>query len=245
MDVDKIWQEEDWTSDARTIIDNLNKFPEDSKIILVLRHSHRLEPEINEKLHKVRLTPKGHAIAKKFGENLPKNRAIRLFHSIIWRCEETAENIHNGFKRIGGKSEIIGELDLLYKMGFDDDEQTRKKFYNHIMKYSFRKAMLRWVTGFYLPEEWTPFIRYIQNAANLIWNKLSDAPERGIDIYVTHDWHVMTLRFGWFALLPDKRWVNYHGGFAFTFEDDHILLLDYGELKRMEFPHWWKNGNYV
>ncbi|GAG85852.1 unnamed protein product [marine sediment metagenome] len=64
MDVEKIWKEENWTAHARTIIENLNKFPEDSKIILVLRHSHRNEPHIMEKVHKLRLTPKGHAMAK-------------------------------------------------------------------------------------------------------------------------------------------------------------------------------------
>ena len=243
MNVNKIWQEENWTTDALTILENLNKFPENSKIILILRHSHRNEPELNEKLHKIRLTPKGHAFAKKFGENLPKSRPIRLFHSIIWRCEETAENIHNGFKSIGGKSELKGEFTPLYKMGFD--ESNRDLFYRHIMKYSFRKALFRWVTGFYLPEEWTPFIQFIQNAANLIWDQLNDAPERGIDIFITHDWHVMALRFGWFSLPPDKRWVNFNGGFAFTFEEDHILLLDYGELKQVEFPHWWKKTKYV
>ena len=235
MNVEKIWKEENWTADARAIIKNLNKFPEDSKIILVLRHSHRNEPQFMEKVHKLRLTPKGHAIAKKFGENLPISRPIRLFHSVIWRCEETAENIHNGFKNIGGKSELMGEIAPLYKIGINNDS-----FYEHISNYHFSEILLRWATGFYLPEEWTPFIEYTQNAAHLIWNQLKNAPEKGIDICVTHDWHLITLRFGWFALPPDKRWVNFHGGFAFTFEKDHILLLDYGELKSVEIPHWWK-----
>ncbi|KKK55575.1 hypothetical protein LCGC14_3073180, partial [marine sediment metagenome] len=32
------------------------------------------------------------------------------------------------------------------------------------------------------------------------------------------------------------------GGFAFAFDKDRILLLDYyGELKKVEAPHWWKN----
>ena len=50
----------------------------------------------------------------------------------------------------------------------------------------------------------------------------------------------MSLRFGWFGLPPDDKWVDYLGGFAFMFEKDHILLLDYGCLKKVEIPHWWK-----
>ncbi|MHA2392136.1 MAG: hypothetical protein ACXAEX_09195 [Promethearchaeota archaeon] len=235
MNVEKIWEEAEWVSHARTIISNLNKFPENSKIIMVLRHSHRNEPTIMEKVHKLRLTPQGHAIAKKFGENLPKSRPIRLFHSIIWRCQETAENIHTGFTSIGGKSEIKGNLAPLYEIGIDNRSFLDQLKYRH-----FSEILLRWAAGFYLPEEWTPFIQYSQNAARLIWNQLDDAPDNGIDIQVTHDWHLMTLRFGWFGLPPDKRWVHFNGGFAFRFEDDHILLLDYGELKKIEIPHWWK-----
>ncbi|MFW9949678.1 MAG: hypothetical protein ACFFKA_06095 [Candidatus Thorarchaeota archaeon] len=61
-----------------------------------------------------------------------------------------------------------------------------------------------------------------------------------MDIYITHDWHTISLRFGWFGIPPDKRWVKFLGGFAFTLQEDHILLLDYGKLKRIEFPYWWK-----
>ena len=147
MDVEKIWKEENWTAHARTIIENLNKFPEDSKIILVLRHSHRNEPQIMEKVHKLRLTPQGHAIAKKFGESLPNNRPIRIFHSIIWRCEETAENIHNGFKEVGGKSELMGEFSPLYDIGIDN-----QSFLEQFKSYHFSEILLRWATGFYLPE---------------------------------------------------------------------------------------------
>ncbi|MFX1324633.1 MAG: hypothetical protein ACFE8N_06740 [Promethearchaeota archaeon] len=235
MNVDEIWEEAEWVSHARTIIENLNKFPKDCKIILVLRHSHRNEPKILEKVHKLRLTPQGHAIARKFGESLPKHRSIRLFHSIIWRCEETAENIHNGFKSIGGRSEIKGKLAPLYEIGIDNNS-----FLDQLKGYHFSEILLRWVAGFYLPEEWTPFIQYIKNATQVIWNQLVDAPEKGIDIFVTHDWHLMTLRFGWFGLPPDDRWVYFNGGFAFTFEDKYISLLDYGEFKKIEFPHWWK-----
>ena len=79
MDIDKIWKEGDWPTEARQLINGLKKFPEDSKIILILRHSQRDEPKEIEKLLSLRLTPAGHAIAKKFGENLPNNRTIRLF----------------------------------------------------------------------------------------------------------------------------------------------------------------------
>ena len=202
---------------------------------MILRHSHRNDPTDMEEVHKLRLTPQGHAIARKFGESLPKNRDIRLFHSVVWRCEETAENIQNGFESIGGKTELRGNLAPLHNIGIDN-----RSFLSQVYKYPFRELLFRWAAGFYLPEEWAPFISYCQNAAQLIWNQLETASENGIDIFVSHDWHCMSLRYGWFGFPPDNRWIKYLGGFAFTFEKDHILILDYGELKKIEVPHWWK-----
>ena len=152
MNINEIWEQADWTVDARNIIDNLHKFPESSKIILILRHSHRNEPKILKKIHKLRLTPQGHVIAKKFGENLPKSRPIRLYHSIIWRCEETAEEIHDGFKNIGGKSELKGVCPPLYDIGIYNEELIEE-----FLKQPFHEILFRWATGFYLPEEWASF----------------------------------------------------------------------------------------
>lgn len=238
MNVEKIWKQEEWVVHARNIIENLDKFPLDSRLILILRHSHRNDPKPLENVNKLRLTPKGHAIAKRFGENLPENRPIRLFHSIIWRCEETAENIHAGFQNIGGSSEIKGVLGPLFDIGLQEKTLTEKFKNDH-----FRKVLFRWSAGFYSEKDWTPFTIYCQQAAQLIWNQEKSAHNNGIDIYVTHDWHVMSFRFGWFGLPPDENWVKYLGGFAFTFENDHILLYDHQGLSSLEFPHWWKPKN--
>lgn len=40
-DTKKIWEESNWTYQVRQIIVGINKFPKDSKMILIIRHSHR------------------------------------------------------------------------------------------------------------------------------------------------------------------------------------------------------------
>ncbi len=237
MDTEKIWKEGEWTSEARQIIDGLKKFPDNSKIILILRHSHRNESKTLEKAQKERLTPQGHAIAKKFGENLPRSRPIKIFYSIIWRCEETAKNIHEGFKSIGGASELKGELKPLQDVGIAD----RQFFLNEFTNVPFFDIFYQWVVGFYNPNVWTPFIEYCQSTAHIILDQVRSSPENGLNIFVSHDMNVMALRFGWFALLPTK-WVKFLGGFAFSIEEDQILLLDNGELKPVAIPHWWKKS---
>ena len=145
MDTEKIWNEDEWTEDARQIIDGLKKFPDNSKIILILRHSHRNEPNALKGSQKLRLTPQGHAIAKKFGENLPSNRLINIFYSIIWRCEETAIKIDEGFKNIGGTSQIMGDLLPLQSVGITDEDF----FLNEFQNVPFFDIFYRWVVGFY------------------------------------------------------------------------------------------------
>jgi len=235
MDTEKIWKDGEWTNEARQIIDGLKNFPDNSKIILILRHSHRNEAKAFEKAQKERLTPQGHAIAKKFGENLPTSRPIKIFHSIIWRCEETAKNIHEGFKNIGGTSEIKGNLMPLQSIGITEKEFYLKEFNN----VPFFDIFYRWVIGFYNPNVWTPFIEYCQSAAQIILDQVKNSPENGLNIFVSHDANIMALRFGWFGLSPEK-WVKFLGGFAFAIEEEQTLLLDYGELKQVAVPHWWK-----
>ena len=236
MDTEKIWKTSEWTNEARQIIDGLKKFPNNSKIILILRHSHRSETTILQGSQKVRLTPQGHAIAKKFGENLPINRPITIFHSIIWRCEETAKDIQEGFISIGGESELKGELLPLVNIGIKTKEFYIKVFNNGNTFDSF----YRWAVGYYDPNDWTPFYEYCRSAAHLFLDQVKNAPENGLNIFVTHDFNLLAFRYGWFGL-PIKKWVKFLGGFAYTVGDEQTLLLDYGKLKTLTVPHWWKN----
>lgn len=235
MDTEKIWKESDWTNEARQIIDGLTKFPDTSKIILILRHSQRDEPTALKGAQKMRLTPQGHAIAKKFGEKLPSNRPIKIYHSIIWRCEETAKDIHDGFKSVSGESELKGKLLPLASIGIYDKEFYMNMFNNGNVMDSF----YRWVVEYYDPHKWTPFVEYCQSAAQIILDQAKKTPENGLYIFVTHDFNLMAFRLGWFGL-PPKKWVKFLGGFAFTVETEQTLLLDYGALNTIAFPHWWK-----
>ncbi|MHA2287350.1 MAG: hypothetical protein ACXABG_01060 [Promethearchaeota archaeon] len=235
MDIEEIWEKGEWTIEARQLIEGLNEFPDNSKITLLLRHSHRNEPTSLSSAQKLRLTPQGHAIAKKFGEKLPSSRPINIFHSVIWRCEETALNIHEGFKSIGGTSDMRGQLLPLQSVGIMDREFFLEKFNN----IPFFDVFYRWLVGFYNPDVWTPFIEYCRSSAYTILDHVRNSPENGLNIFVTHDLNVMALRFGWFGLRPEN-WVKFLGGFAFAIEEEQTLLLDYGELKAVAVPQWWE-----
>jgi len=231
-----IWENAEWTVQARNIIKALKQFPESSKIIMVLRHSHRNDPTELEELHDVRLTPQGHHVAKIFGKKLPSERVIRLYHSPVGRCKETAEDILIGFEEVGGKGVLKGVLTPLFFAG------TAPKFFEDIVKEESHLPFLyRWAVGFYSPDRINPLQTYCRNAADVIWRGNKDAPERGIDIHITHDIFLMALRFGWFGIPPDAEWVPFLGGIAFTLTQNKIKLFDKDRFISMNVPYWWKN----
>lgn len=235
MNINWIWQNVNWTQEARNLLNGLAKFPKDSKIILILRHSHREDSDDPWKVSELKLTPLGYNIAKKFGENLPKERTIRLFYSFLERCRETAQGILDGFEKVLGNGILMHNLDALVDIGM-----KAEIFFEEITKYSFTEFFHRWVSGLYSAEIITPFNEYCQNAASIIWKDLGNTSDKGIDIHISHDLIILSYRLGWFGLRPNNYWPSFLGGFAFTINKNKILLLDYDGLKSIEVPYWWR-----
>ncbi len=238
--VEKIWKENTWTKQANNIIEGLGKFPAHSKIIIIMRHSQRNEPKlVNEndlKEANMELTPLGQEIAKNFGEKLPMDRPVRLFHSPRNRCKETAEKIYQGFTKVNGKGIFMGECKSLHGIGINS-----QSYLDEFNKYKNYQVITRYVAGVYSPDLWPPSHPFYQRSGQQIWSQNESISEGGIDIFISHDFHIMIFRFGWFGLPPDERWIDYLGGFAFSIMEDHILLLDYGKLIKLGIPYWWKN----
>ncbi|MFX1497023.1 MAG: hypothetical protein ACFFBH_05830 [Promethearchaeota archaeon] len=236
MKIEQIWQNDEWTGEARRLISGLTQFPSDSKIIIILRHSHRKHSDDPWRVSKLKLTSLGHEIARIFGENLPLERELRLFYSFLDRCKETAEDILRGFKSKGGIGFLMNNLDVLVDIGMEPDT-----FFTEITNHSLINFFFRWIAGLYPPEILTPFNIFCQQAAYTIWEKIEHAPNKGIDIHVSHDLIILSYKFGWFGLLPNNYWPSFLGGFAFTFNKETILLLDNNGFTSIEIPYWWKN----
>jgi hypothetical protein len=239
MDVEKIWNQGEWTRMARDMTRAIQDFPKDSKVIMILRHSHRNEPTGSEKLYKLKLTPLGHKIAKKFGEELPKSRSIQLYHSVVWRCQETAEDILEGFQKNSGIGDIKGSLKVLYDIG------ASPKFFDDLFReeepFDPTRFLHLWAVGYFSSNEIMPFQEYSKTTADIIWNKLKNAPKNAIDIHISHDLFIIALRYGWFGLPPPTEWIPFLGGFAFTVQDNMLNVFDNNQFFEMKAPYWWNN----
>lgn len=235
MEISNIWENLDWTSQARYLIENLDKFPKNKKIIILLRHSERYEVVNVWEPQELLLTPNGHHVAKIFGQKLPIDRYIRLFTSQAPRCQETAVDIIEGFKTNGGKAEFKGILDPLFKLGVD-----RNFFFKQIENGDLTKYVQNWIIDAFPRDKAQSLSSYSKKSAEIIWNLIYRAPKNCIDIHVTHEIPIMGLRFGWFNLLPDEKWVKFLGGIAFTFQNGFVQLFDIDEFLTVKIPRWGK-----
>ena len=229
----EIWENSNWTSQARQIINVIGKFPDNSSLSIIMRHSHRIDTDDMQKMANLGLTDLGKELAEIFGRNLPLNRSIRLYYSIVSRCKETAESILKGFQTIGGSGEIFGVLEPLYSFGKDSDFVLKNAY-----KYPGAIFINRWAAGLF-PEKYIKnFTMYCIQSALDIWNQAIVI--NSVNIYVTLDLVVMALKYGWFGIPPGKKGVNFLGGFLMTVLKDKIHLYDGKECTPHEIPYWYE-----
>ena len=233
-DIKEIWNKSEWTVQARQIVNALKDFPNDSKTIIILRHSHRENTNDIEKMTRLGLTSQGKKIAEIFGNNIPEKYFIRLFFSVVPRCMKTAECILRGFKKKKGGGIIMGAYKPLYDLKSKKNYVTEQAF-----KYPGPRFIDQWAAGLFPYDSIIPFINYCQDAAKKIWNKIEKKSSNKIDIHITHDLMILGLRLGWFGISPYKNWVDYLSGFAFSFQEDQILLYNNGKFSSVEIPYWY------
>ena len=225
-----------WMGQALTLLKKISQFPKDARLIMMLRHSEREPLSSLKKNRDLQLTENGHLAARIFGEELPLNRYMRFFYSDRDRCRDTALDILSGLKQMGGNGIDGGSLEPLYALKIIKDNFFKKE----LAKFSLLEIMNRWINKQYDCNDIEPIKSYSNRAANVIWSKLNqDLPVGGIDVHISHEVLLMALRSGWFDLSPDEKWTEFLGGFIFTFNKNHILLLDFDTFLRIPYPKWW------
>lgn len=220
-DYNRLWEESEWCSEAREIIQFIQNLPKDADMILILRHSERYTSDNLRELHKLLLTSQGHDIAKVFGSKIPIDKKMIVYHSIVLRCLETAQDILKGFELSKGSGEIKGTLEPLYTINGDRDF-----LYTEMFKQPGAQFLEKWAQGRYPSKKIEPLENFCQNARRQLWTDLITPARKAIYLHVTHDLMVMALRYGWLGLRPGTDWVKYLGGLVIAIFGDTISIYD-------------------
>jgi broad specificity phosphatase PhoE len=192
------WINIDWLEEARMLLDWLGTL-DSGPVLIMVRHSERLEDIDVPTTIRAELTESGHDIASEFGKRLPKNFRVTIFHSPHIRTKQTAERIAWGLQEkggiligveqlnilLGGKGNIEEIVTLAHEIGFDE-------FY------------WRWKRNGIPLEVIEPIGDYLERLTQQVTGRFHQAETNDLHIHVTHDTVIAASRSTYLEIAIDE-----------------------------------------
>ena len=220
---------------GRELLDTLHAFAPGSGAAAMLRHAERFrildprEPTLAE------ITPAGAATAEDFGRRVRGFDRVRIFHSAVKRCRQTAECIARGVAANGLAAEVAGPQAEL-GVGYISDQLEIARLSELHGEYFVRL----WFAGQLPPSLIRPAaVLAAEQLALLHARLLEPSPgERRLDLHVSHDWNVLVLREHLLQVRhEDTGWLTYLDGVAFQAGPDGLRAV-YREQSRQRPLPW-------
>jgi hypothetical protein len=193
---------------------------------VVLRHAARHPIADPREPLAAELTSAGRQDAEAFGSRLRGFAHVRLFHSPVKRCQQTAECVAAGAARAGLAVELVGaqpELGVAYILDQIETGRMSGVHGEHFVRLWFTNQVSE---------------RLILRAPDIARRKLTylrarlaepaDGGRR-IDLHISHDWNVLILRELLLGVRhEDAGWAPFLDGVVFTAEAE-VLRAFYRE----------------
>lgn len=215
-----------------SILENLKRLGNHERIAIFIRHSERENgpaEDPNLPLERtLQLTENGRRLAFEFGEALFPYDRIRLSHTIMPRCEDTAEMILKGFRKAYPNkfAELLGHdprigLMRYYALNLDARNELRAKLGHN----GFIRA---WLNN-ELPPEVMPKINKAINAfLGDLWQELDYQPMSTLQIMIGHDTELVLLREYLLGYrFEESPWVDFLDGLIFVWNKDKSLNVSW------------------
>lgn len=173
--------------------DVLKMFPEIQAptVAAIIRHAERYPIVDPSRPTEAEITPSGAEAARRFGERLEGFDKLRLFHSPVKRCRQTAECIAEGASQTGISIEVSGPREALgvdYILDLVEAGRLTAEHGDHFVRLWFDGKMpesIIWPTSRLAAEK----LEFLRRCA-------SDDTGNGrrLDLHVSHDWNIIVLR---------------------------------------------------
>jgi len=170
------------------------------------------------------LTATGRADAAAFGAALTGFERVRLFHSPVRRCQQTAECIAEGVRRIGGRAELIGACEPL-GIGYTHD---RLEFGRLFEAHGETRFMRLWCDGVLPRTALDPAADCAEQIVDFIRSRLAEhaANARSLDLHVSHDINIMAVREVCLGLRHEEAgWLEFLDGVVFQPDEAGMRAL--------------------
>lgn len=183
-------------------------------VAALMRHAAR-HPIADPKLpHLAELTTEGCAAAEEFGAKLNGFAQVRLFHSPVKRCRQTAECIAQGAGRAGVAAEIAGaheELGIDYIRDVAEAGRLSVIHGEHFMRL--------WFEGRVPANVIDPVPHLAARKLDFVRRRLGEVAARPgtLDLHVSHDWNIILCREHFVGVRhEDAGWLTFLDGVTFS-----------------------------
>ena len=194
---------------------------------MFVRHAER-EPVLDLRTHeRARLTPQGHADAKESGALLAKlSSYVRVHHSPVERCGETARGLVEGAAAAGARAEVIRELQALGSPFIVNPERVSELIGPGEAKgrINFKQFMRDWFDGRHPPEILMARGPAAVTQLGCVVEHLGTAQEDGVHVFVSHDWNIMLVREEVLGIKLEDKWPHYLDGFVVALDGDELVI---------------------
>lgn len=202
---------------------------------VILRHAARYpildlaRPELAE------ITPEGAEAAQAWGQKIDGFAQLRLFHSPVKRCRQTAECIADGAVRAGLRVVHSGPesaLGVTYIRDLAEAGRLSQVHGEHFVRM--------WLRGEVSPSVIMETKQVARTKIDCLMHRL-DEPGRAdncLDVHVSHDWNIMVLREHMLGLRHEETgWLGYLDGLCMAL-DEGALAVAYRAHRRDRVLPW-------
>lgn len=213
----------DGAMDGQALLEALSTLPRGMPAAALLRHAARHPIVDSTQPTLAEITPAGAEAAEKMGRQLNGYSEVRIFHSPVKRCQQTAEALARGAQAAGLR---LGCVRPEPALGVDYILDLVKA--GQLTDLHGERFVRLWLQG-EIPEG------VVEPAPMLARNKLAflsatlretgAAPGR-LDLHVTHDWNILVLRELTLGLRhEDLGWMSFLDGLALSLQGDAMEIV--------------------
>lgn len=200
---------------------------------LFVRHAER-EP-VHELRHheRARLTQRGHRQAHEAGGLLARASAyVRIHHSPVERCGETARGLVEGVLAAGGHAELVCEVKALASPFVLDPERA---FALAAELDTFPRFLRDWFDGKLPADVLMPRREAALGQVAAVLEHLAGAGGLRTDalhVFVSHDWNILLVREEMLGHRLEEGWPHFLDGFALSVDGDDVVIETEGRVSR-------------
>ena len=221
------WEGEDWLHSAKKLVQWASEATPDSRLMLLVRHSHRKTIENHTAQLSTELTPLGYRMSTEMGRRLALDRKTWIFFSFVTRCYQTADEMGKGLVEKGG---VVEDLDTLAVLA--TPEVKDQEFWNELQPdgKNITDFVNRWGDGVF-EEMVEPFDDYKGRLLNDTVERLREVPDGTMHIHITHDLALMATKrilLGRAVNISDRE--PFLGGIGVMLKDRRMTLYSSGEV---------------